>query len=391
MDEPSLSHKPCTLTSDNLKMYEEHIHTLKANEERFLGAARKRQELAQACRTKLSEGLERLRSLQPLIVDYVSLAAEVATKQIPEIAEKLGQEMIAACQENANILQAALEHFTGNAPCPDMELVQILEGAQSPAEVTSLELVTCKLDLGEINIEPVLRKGIHFAVALMRAQREVSRGSGKTSPPKSNLPKPGTASKKPTSKPDSKSVSASAKGLHSQNASSLDKRSTDRSFESGQGGPRGGSSKGKKKALSPPSSAHTYALPLKQANSETHLPAVPVPSAHPEVIKEDSPSPEPLQSPAALPFRKFPTEVPETSLERSRLARLHLARAQNRQDLLKETEQKVLSIEEQVRGLKITRTAEPSGDVSAGEPPETQNTLSVRPADFPLRDTSPRA
>jgi len=390
MDEPSLSHKPCTLTSDNLKMYEEHIHTLKANEDHLLGAARKRQELAQACRTKLSEGLERLRSLQPLIVDYVSLAAEVASKQIPEIAEKLGQEMITACQENADTLQAALEHFKGNVSRPDIELVRILEGAQSPAEVASLELVTCKLDLGEINVEPVLRKGIHFAVALMRVQKEVARASGKTSPPpKSNLPKPGKASKKPASKPDSKPVSASAKGLHSQNASSMDTRSADQSFESGLGGSRGGSSKGKKKALSPSPSSYTYALPLKQALSETHLPAVPVPSAHPEIIKEETP--EPLQSPAALPFRKFQTEVPETSLERSRLARLHLARAQNRQDLLKETEQKVLNIEEQVRGLKITRMAESSGDVSAGEPPETQNTLSVRPADFPRRDTSPRA
>ena len=391
MDEPSLSHKPCTLTSENMKMYEEHMHTLQANEEQLLGEARRRQELTQAYRSKLMEGLERLRSLQPLIVDYVSLAAEVASKQIPEIAEKLGQEMIAACQENADVLQEAVKHFKGSELHPDNELVKVLEAAQTPAEVAGLELVTCKLDLGEINVEPMLRKGIHFAVALMRVPPKTS---GKSSPPpKSNLPKPGKISKKPSSKSDNRSGSASTKGLHSQSASTVDTKSIDRSFDSGLVAVRG--SKGGKKALSPPAAQkipHVQAQALKQASSETHLPTVPVPSAHPELVKADSPSPEPLQSPAAQPFRKFPTEVPETSLERSRLARLHLARSQNRQDLLKETEQKVLNIEEQVRGLKITRPMDRDhpGDVSAGEPPETQNTLSVRPADFPRRDTSPR-
>lgn len=314
MSEESVSHKPCTLNSENLKMYEENIKTLRENEELLLGQARKRQELAQAYRSKLNEGLTRLNSLHAVILDYVTLAAELARKQLPEIAEKLSQEMISKCQGVSDTVTEALQHFNGEEQHSDNEVVRLLESLQTPGEVIALELLTCRLDIGEISLEHALRSGIHFELALKKGT--------KSSPPpkptlfKSNLPK------KTVAKPANRPVSATTKGLHSQNTAVKDHPSDKK----------------------PGNKKKTESTDPKMNISESHLKQVPVPVEHPEVY---SASPEPRQPPEATVLRKLGTEVPETSLERSRLARL-----QNRQDQLKATEQRVLSIEEQIRAFR---------------------------------------
>ena len=62
VDEPSLSHKPLTISQSEMSgMYEEHLHSIRVTEDLLLGEVRRRQDHTSAVKVKLSEGINKLK------------------------------------------------------------------------------------------------------------------------------------------------------------------------------------------------------------------------------------------------------------------------------------------------------------------------------------------
>ena len=344
MDEPSLTHKPCTLWSEEAKVYEEHLQVLKVKEDLFLAEARKKQELGQLARRKVGEGVSKLRALKPVIVDYVALALEVVTKQLPALAEKLSQEMMAVSDSREEVLIAAMQHFEGTQKCPENEIVQLLESVKTPSEMAALDLVLCKLDLGDINVEEVLRTGLQFSLSLLKKPSSKDKSSasplGPKQPAKTMLPKPSTPAKKPT-KAESKKAGA-PKAQHSLNQSQDTRQSDDRADFS---------SLRLSKKLSDLKAEQQKAVrpePTKDTNSGKFDPFS---EDECDLLKGESPSPDP-------PLQRQPLNAQTNGLKRlstlvedsgsdKRFTRLQVVRTSNRQSSLKDTERKLQALEEQ--------------------------------------------
>lgn len=342
MDEPSLSHKPYTLDSEEAKVYEEHLQVLKGKEDLFLEEARKKQELRQMARRKLGEGISKLRALKPVIVDYVALALEVVTKQLPALAEKLSQEMMAVSDSREEVLAAAVQHFEGTQKYPENEMVQLLESVKTASEMAMLDLVLCKLDLGDINVEEVLRAGIQFDLSLLKKQSTKEKPSvspiAPKQPAKTMIPKPNTPAKK-TSKAEPKKAS---KATHSLNQSQDTRQSEDRSDFS---------SVRLSKKLSE-LKAEQQKAPRPEASKDSKLGKLdPFSEDENDLLKGESPSPDPpLQrqpmSGQTYGLKRFSTQIEESGSDK-RFTRLQVARTSNRQSSLKDTERKLQELEEQ--------------------------------------------
>lgn len=347
MDEPSLSHKPCTLWSEEAKVYEEHLHVLKVKEDQFLAEARKKQELAQTAKRKIAEGIHKLQALKPVITDYVSLAMEVVTKQLPSLAEKLSQEMTSASEDKVSTLEAALQHFEGLQKHPDNEIVQLLESMKNPAEMSGLDLVTCKLDMSDISVEEVIRAGITFEVSLMKRPKlkerpEIVQSKSETAAigpkhvAKTAIPKPGTPVKKAT-KPDTKKPS---KIPHSLNQSQDSRLTDDRSdFSSQRLSKKLSELKAEQQKLTRVELSKDISAKL-EACSEDET----------DLMKGESPSPEPplQRQPMSVQdygLKRFATQT-EESVSEKKFTKLHAARS-NRQTSLKDTERKLQELEAQ--------------------------------------------
>ena len=320
--------------------------------------ARGRLEITAAARDKVTEGIKKLTDIRPVILDYVSLAMEVVTKQLPEIAEKLGKEMITACETNASLLQSALKHLEGRERHPENETVRLLESLKSLAEVDAVELVTCKLDLREMMVEEMVRSGIHFEVSLKKAGRkELARlpspGGGRTSG-KTGIPKVSESGKKQAGKGESKktyhSVSKSSYGLNS----SVDYYSTESPANGKSVDPLPGHTARKKpeiQAKPPSESIQVASFQLLDVCTEEEA----------ETLKPDHPSPDPPAQrpylPQPEPVSKKPTvHTPDSQSEKTgasgQFSRLQAARLATRSTYLRDTEKKVEELESQLKSLK---------------------------------------
>lgn len=341
MDEPSLSHKPYTLWSEEAKVYEEHLQVLKGKEDQFLAEARKKQETTQIAKRKVSEGISKLKALNPVIADYVGLAMEIVTKQLPVLAEKLGREMMAVSDSQEAVLLSAMRHFEGTQKCPENEIVQLLESMKDSNEMAGLDLVSCKLDLGDINIEEVLRAGLKFELSLLKrpTPKEKSAAIGPKHQPKTMIPKPSTPSKKPT-KPESKK--SAGKAAHSLNQSQEARQSDDRSDLS---------SMRLSKKLSDLKAEQQKPTRVEAIKEIPFGKLETCSEDESDLLKGESPSPDPphqrqMGNMQNYGLKRIATQIEDSSSDK-RFTRLQVARTSNRQNSLKDTERKLEELEAQ--------------------------------------------
>ena len=214
--EPSLSHKPCTLESEEAKVYEAHLRTFKARENEVLAGAKLKRDLVKTYQGKLREGIEKLQALKPLVAEYVALAIEMATKQLPEIADKLSRELLIDCDRHIQAFETAVKHFDGSVTQQDNLLVQLFDQYTSTSDIEAMDLVSCQLDLKEMMIEQVIRQALHFEIVLRKPEIPLSEAiqSTRISPfaGKSIL-------KKPAFRSEPKRPSIRSRAHHSLNTS----------------------------------------------------------------------------------------------------------------------------------------------------------------------------
>lgn len=363
MQEPSLAHKPCALASEEAKVYGNHVRLFRAKEEEFMAEALEKRELMETYKRKLAEGVEKLKALRPVILDYVSLAIEVATKQLPDIAERLGQEMLSVCDRHIEDLEAALCHFEGSTQCPNSDLVLRLDNYASATQIEAVELVKCQLDLEEMPLEEVLRRALHFEIAFSNPQTvslsEVIQGSHSRNFPASKGP-----AKRPSYRPEPKKLVRS-RAHHSLNSSI--------ECQEDQSDPV--QAVGKFVALRAEQQIRRDAgqdvfLLGKTGDSVVSM-------LDEDCVKVDHPSPEPPRAVAGL--RKLATERGETALEKGKFTRLQSARLASRKAQIQSTERRLAEIEQQVKAMKRKKDHYqlPALSGDSFEPPATPECLGV--------------
>ena len=355
MQEPSLSHKPCALESEEAKVYATHMRVFKAKEEEFLAGARVKREFVQSYKRKLAEGVEKLRALRPVIIDYVSLAMEVATKQLPDIAEKLGQELLSECDKHIEDLETAICHFEGGAEYPNSDLVLQLDNYTSVNDIEAAELVKCQIDLTEMPLEEVIRRALRFEIAIIKPQSV--RLSEAIQMNRIPVPSKGPA-KRPSYRPESKRMIRS-RAHHSLNTSlecQEDQRDPLQAI-------------GKNTPFRAEQPDRDLLLLGKTGDS-----AVSVLDGEEDFIKLENPSPEP---PKLVPgLRRFTTE---TALEKGKFTRLQSARIASRKAQFQQTERKLAEIEQQVKAMKASKEhfQLPALSGDSFDPPATPECLGV--------------
>ena len=173
IDAPDLSHKPCPLKSEGAKIYGAQ-EALRTKEGEVM--AKSRAPITAAIRKKLGQEVSKVRALRPIVVESVSMAVKAVTNQLPELAEKLSREMLAVCEAHESLLESALAHFEGRVQNSSNAVVRLLETFHSLAEVEAAEVLTCTLQVGQINAEPMMRAGLAFSVAVKSLNREKFAG-----------------------------------------------------------------------------------------------------------------------------------------------------------------------------------------------------------------------
>lgn len=366
MQEPSLAHRPCALASEEAKVNATHVRVW--GEESVVGALRKR-ELMESYKRKLAEGVEKLKALRPVILDYVSLAIEVATKQLPDIAEKLGQEMLSVCDQHIEDLEAALCHFEGSAQYPDSDLVLRLDSFASVTHVEAAELVKCQLDLKEMPLEEVLRRALHFEIVFSKPQT-ISLSEAIQSSRSPNFPVSKGPAKRPSHRPEPKKLVRS-RAHHSLNTS----------IECQEDPPDFVQAVGKFTALKVEQQTRRDAEKDLFLLGKTGDSVVSV--LDEDYMKLDNPSPEPPRVVTGL--RKLATERGETVLEKGKFTRLQSARLASRKAQIQVTERKLAEIEQQVKAMKKKKDhcQLPALSGDSFEPPATpecQGVLRILPS-----------